>query len=384
MSLGTEQCNQCYGMPPRCMHGRTPGTVCSQFTPDAAANRMANGTMTAGFTATLDGNVRTVQGPAMDVLAGHTAAGETPFTAGSADEILAAAPGTVALATLGAAVSVARARPNLVNTLYDAVAALLGAGGTAAEVARITSTLSQLQFAQQAAITANAAELPATATSFNEKRYPLSTFFQTVVKNVVSGISLQADPDEMYDTVARQRVVAFKRAAKVTSGSMLMYSVHVFCEAITQIKNLAPVAWREFIRRVMLCEVSEGFIFAQEFVDCCLRRLDEQTYPSIVDLMRAGEHNRILDELRHTVKPTFVPKDDKPKPGTTDPRERIKFGPVTVPVGGEGAGIINDFATKKPKMCNRFHGNPRTACTAGVPQEAKFPTSSWGKCAYKH
>jgi len=341
--------------------------------------------MTVEFMGTLDNNVRSVQGNAMDVLSGHTVAGLAPFTAGSAEETLAGDPSSVALATLGVAVKVGRVRPNLVDQLQDATVLLLNVGGTAAEVARINSALGMFNTMQSLSLTTAAAEAPASASGYNESQYPLSTFYQTVVKNSVSGLSMQANPDEMYDTVLRQRVVAFKKAVKVTSGAMLMYTVHVFCEAISQIRDLAPVAWREFIRKVMLVETTEGFIFGQEFVDCCLRKLDENAYPTIIDLIKAGEHNRIYDDLRHTVKPSFDPKKgDDPKKPVIDPRDRIKFGPVSVPVGGEGAGIINDFATKKPKMCNRFHGNPRTACTAGVPQDAKFKSSDWGKCAYKH
>ena len=176
--------------------------------------------MTVEFMGTLDNNVRTVQGKAMDVLAGYTVAGLAPFTAGSAEEAMAADPTSVALGTLGVAVKVGRVRPNLVDQLQDATVLLLNAGGTAAEVARINSALGMFNTMQSLSLTTAAAETPATASGYSESQYPLSTFYQTVVKNAVSGLSMQANPDEMYDTVLRQRVVAFKKTVKVKSKSV--------------------------------------------------------------------------------------------------------------------------------------------------------------------
>ena len=88
LNFGHNQCKQCYNVPPRCEHGRDNTQVCKGFTPDADANRLASGNMTVEFMGTLDNNVRSVQGNAMDVLSGHTVAGLVPFTAGSAGACL--------------------------------------------------------------------------------------------------------------------------------------------------------------------------------------------------------------------------------------------------------------------------------------------------------
>ena len=165
-----------------------------------------------------------------------------------------------------------------------------------------------------------------------------------------------------------------------------MYALVVFCSTITQLKDLAPCVWQEFLRRVMFVETANGFLLAQEFVDAVLRKLDEKTYPSITDFMRAGEHNRIIDELRHLVINPIKPNAVVP-PGTVptgDPRPRIKFGEVIRPLGGRGAGIITNFKTKVPTKCNRFHASPQGNCTAGVPSGAGYPADQVGLCAYQH
>ena len=318
----------------------------------------------------------------MDVLTNYTVATPGAFTAGTPEETLEGNPAGVAMATLGVAVVVGRARPALVDRLYDAVSLLLNAGGTNAEIARITAAMGQLASMQ----TQNAAKLTQaiapTAARHLQQTYPWATLFQACVKNVEKGMDIKPEAGEMFDAVSGKRYVPFPGSMKVSSGAKLMHSLDVFCDALISLKNLAPSVWREFKRRVVQTESTDGFIFAQEFVDATLRKLDEKAYTDIHALMRAGEHNRILDEIKHNVKPSFDPKGRKP--WDKDPRPRIQFGKVDVPVGGKGAGIINDFATKQPKMCNRFHGKPQTACTAGVPDNGNYPKDQVGLCAYAH
>ena len=116
---------------------------------------------------------------------------------------------------------------------------------------------------------------------------------------------------------------------------------------------------------------------AHEYLDAIFRRLDEGHYLCPDDLMRHGDHNRILMDLQaltHPVKEKTAPVAAK------DPRTRITFGPVTIPLGGPGAGVISDFHTKQPKLCNRYHAKPRLACSAGLPVGHQFA----GQCAFTH
>lgn len=102
------------------------------------------------------------------------------------------------------------------------------------------------------------------------------------------------------------------------------------------------------------------------FFDAVLRKIDEGVFTNIVALFKSGEQNRILTNLGSVWDAASKEKgkDIKKKDGKKDPRERIKFGPVTTPLGGPGTGIITDYATKQPKLCNRYHATLRQPCTA--------------------
>jgi len=213
----------------------------------------------------------------------------------------------------------------------------------------------------------------------------MATLFQVVVKATEQGIEVEPDTTEMYDSALGKRYVPFAKATKCSSGSKLMYALIVFCSTMTQLKKLAPCVWQEFLRKVMFVEVANGYLMGQEFVDAVLRKLDELIYPSITDFLRSGEHNRILDELRHMVITPIKPGGPGPSDiKNPDPRPRIKFGEVTTPLGGRGAGIITNFKTKVPTKCNRFHASPQGNCTAGVPSGAGYPADQVGLCAYQH
>jgi hypothetical protein len=73
---------------------------------------------------------------------------------------------------------------------------------------------------------------------------------------------------------------------------------------------------------------------------------------------------------------------DGPAGGAKDGRVSIRRGPVDIPIGGPGAGIVPDFTTKLPKMCTRFHASPKLACSAGVPAGHASGTAGW--CMFAH
>ena len=136
-------------------------------------------------------------------------------------------------------------------------------------------------------------------------------------------------------------------------------------------------------KEVTRVAATRGAREAHEFLDAVLRKIDEGVFPNIVALFKSGEQNRILTDLGSVWDTTTDEKiKEVKKDGKKDPRERIKFGPVTTPLGGPGAGIITDFATKQPKLCNRYHATPRQACTAGLP--VGHSSGFAGQCAFKH
>ena len=139
----------------------------------------------------------------------------------------------------------------------------------------------------------------------------------------------------------------------------------------------------DFTRDVVRVVEDKGARFGQEYVDHLLRFLDEKRYPSMVSLYATGEPTRTFTEMsmRHQGDSVGGKRRTTPdglKPGEIGgPNGAVKFGPVTNPIGGMGAGWIK-------KQCNRFHANPKTACTAGIPPNAGFPADSVGLCAYIH
>ena len=384
MALAANQCPQCYECRPTCEHGVDPTIVCSRFTPAANGARGANGVYPSTLRTTLPKEAQNVGDTFIDTLINYTSTAPAALLAPEA--AIAADTTTIALINLGTAIKVARARPGLASEIADAVSELINATPTAGELARINAALQQINHVQTVYETAKARPADKSPSQHLEATYPMATLFQTVVKSTEQGVDLKPDTSELYDSALGKRYVPFAKTTKCSSGSKLMYALMVFCSTITKLKDLAPCVWQEFLRRVMFLETANGFLLAQEFVDAVLRKLDEKTYPSITDFMRAGEHNRIIDELRHLVITPIKPGGPGPSDikREVDPRPRIKFGEVTRPLGGRGAGIITNFKTKVATKCNRFHASPQGNCTAGVPAGAGYPADQVGLCAYQH
>ena len=382
--LGADQCNQCYQCRPICEHGYDAAITCKLFTPDVVGSRGANGVHSSTMRNTLPKEARLVADTFIDSLTNYTTA--APAALPTAEAAIAADFTTIVAGNLGTAVKLARARPGLTNDIQDSVMELLNGTPTAGEVTRINAAISQINHVQSISEIAKATPTDKSASQHLEATYPMATLFQVVVKATEQGIEVRPDTTEMYDSALGKRYVPFARATKCSSGSKLMYALIVFCSTMTQLKKLAPCVWQEFLRKVMFVEVANGYLMGQEFVDAVLRKLDELIYPSITDFLRSGEHNRILDELRHMVITPIKPGGPGPSDikREVDPRPRIKFGEVTRPLGGRGAGIITNFKTKVATKCNRFHASPQGNCTAGVPAGAGYPADQVGLCAYQH
>ena len=99
-----------------------------------------------------------------------------------------------------------------------------------------------------------------------------------------------------------------------------------------------------------------GYLLTQQFVGEVLRKLDQGAYPNIVDLMKAGEHNRIIDDLRPPLKAIVEPK-------LTGKGNRTRLTPGPVTKQGEFASCIKD-KDGKPLNCHQFKAG--LPCTFGV------------------
>ena len=387
--LVVNQCGQCYGMPPECVHGQVAATACSRFTPAAAGARNAQGQYSVVFNQSLPSEVRSSSGAFIDSLTNYQLAAPAAYAAGTPEAAIHGGAGGVTLITLSAAISVCRDYPALLRRIHDEVTALFNAAPNQAEVARINGALAQINHVEDMDTRKlQTAASSATPTQLQEKEYPLATLFQVVVRSVEKGLNLHQKADEMLDVVSGKRYVPFVGQTKCSSGSKLIYSLSTFIQTCNQVQDLAPSVYRDFYRTVMLLEETDGHVFAQEMVDATLRQLDERHHQSIVSLMASGAHHTIVGGMREArMKAKTLPIKDQrfdPNHPQYDPRSRINFGKVDDPVGGKGAGIITNYKNGDKVKCNRFHAKPQKPCTAGVPREAKYKQSDWGLCAYDH
>ena len=212
--------------------------------------------------------------------------------------------------------------------------------------------------------------------------YPQAMLFQSVVKAHMRGAESHDDSKEMFDPSTGKTYVPFTSSIKVVTTTQLMYCVHTYVTTMIGLKNEAPRVYFEFVRDVARVADDKGARFAQEYVDLLLRYLDDKRFPSMVTLYNTGEPSRTFTELA-----ARQPLPDKSKLGADvnsafmgrldGPNGRCKFGPVTTPVGGKGAGWI-------PRSCNRFHATPSRPCTAGIPEGEGFPSNIVGLCAFQH
>jgi hypothetical protein len=137
------------------------------------------------------------------------------------------------------------------------------------------------------------------------------------------------------------------------------------------------------MKMIVQASGTHGFGIAHKYVDALLRKMDEGFFTNPVTLMRAGEHNVILDViLRQQAAtlgdPAVLRGAARPAGGTS----RMVYGVVTTPVGGPGAGLVWDQLTKAPKRCLRYDATPRLECTAGV--MPGHPSGKAGWCTFAH
>ena len=91
-------------------------------------------------------------------------------------------------------------------------------------------------------------------------------------------------------------------------------------------------------------------------------------------LMRAGEHNVILDVIQHQQAAMATIFDPRVAPRQT-------YSMVTFPLNGPGAGLIFDQVTKAPRLCTRYHATPQQSILHAV--KVRLPRE-WRRRGWRH
>jgi len=181
------------------------------------------------------------------------------------------------------------------------------------------------------------------------------------------------DQKSLFDPSTGKTLVPFEKVTKCQTPGHLFRAFAMFKETVTILLKLAPKVWTEFESRVYHTEAAMGHLLTQQFIGEVLRKLDQGAYPNIVALMRAGEHNRIIDDLRPPLKAIK-------EPNVTGKNNRTRLTPGPVTKQGEFASCITD-KDGKPLACHNFKA--KNPCTFGV-MAGQGHDSHIGKCAYHH
>ena len=373
-------CGCCWERDPICTHGTNPANPCVAFAfTNILTLRQANAVYPATLRNTLPPEVRQLDGVHLDRIIQFTPAAGAPLVQTVEEQALIAhlTANTLPYAEVGETIELCTRFPGNIVDVRRNMGRLLGAANQA-QTAQIGVTLAEIR-----AISTSAPVATLTTTAeYKVQNYPKATLLQVIIKSVEKGEEFQEVTAEVLDPVTGKKYLPFPKAVKASSVVNLMYALLVFTTTLTQLTGEAPLVYFRLTKEVTRVAATRGAREAHEFLDAVLRKIDEGVFGNVVDLFKCGEQNRILSDLS-TVWDT-IPGDkakDKAK-DKIDPRARIKFGPVTVPLGGPGAGIITDYTTNEPKLCNRYHATPRQPCTAGIP--VGHPSGFAGQCAFKH
>ena len=370
-------CPQCYETDAAiCPKAIDATRSCSGFVLNAINLRTALGDYPASLKNTLPHQARSADGPHFDALLGYSTPStvEVPLTA--EEQAVVDDLATLVENNLHLSVSICEKRPALRKQIEARLDVLTtGAGGPLCNrISQFTQRIVNNTKDEKA----KKDELkPVTGSHYKATNYPLSTLFQTIVKSAAKGVEMPDEGKEFFDASTGKTYVPFAKMIKIDSGPLFVHCVHTFVTTVVVLKSEAPRVYYDFTRDVVRVVEDKGARFGQEYVDQLLRFLDEKRFSSMVALYATGEPMRTFTEMtmRSSLKRGA---DDALKPGQLGgPNGTVNFGPVTTPIGGAGAGWIK-------KRCNRFHNNPKTACTAGIPPNAGFPADIVGLCAYQH
>ena len=360
-------CNQCYE------NNCCPEGACIRFSVDAGAERQINGygpalaqaapALVHCSTQDIDSIVKP---QATTVVATLTVEETTLLGTGPNYDALS-------LDNLPVVVTLVGKRPAQYDFLYPKMLALAAVQTSAALITKMEFFMGQMK---QSHTTATSTKAPITQTAaYMANAFPYYNLWCTLVKAVVRSQDTAevVDQKSLFDPTTGKTLVPFEKLTKCQTPAHLFRAYAMFKETVTILLKLAPKVWTNFETKVYQAEAAMGHLLTQQFVGEVLRKLDQGAYPNIVDLMKAGEHNRIIDDLRPPLKairePTLTGRGN---------RTRLTPGPVTKQ--GEFASIIKD-KDGKPLNCHQFKaGHP---CTFGV-MAGQGHDAHIGKCAYHH
>lgn len=365
-------CPMCYEDAPLCQKASNPALVCSYVPQDFLGSRLPSGAYEPSLRNSLPNQAQDVEGPHLDTLLGFTSPTTVAETL-TADEttMQGAVAGTLVVDNLNVAVSLARKRPALRQQIQDSIDAIAMTANQLG-VTRCQYAMTQIRSQMELQMKEKEKAQPSTALGYKQVAYPRATLFNTIGRSVAKGMEVQVDAQKMFDSDTGKTLVPLKSLPKITTAADLVYAVSLYCTSMQTLKQEASRVYFELMRDVTRVANDKGPKFGVEYVDCLLRYLDEGRFANMVALYKSGEPTRVYMELS-TRAPSLVPKD----PARFVKKVINNFGPVTKPMGGKGAGVIQ-------QKCNRFHADPMRACTAGVPSDEGFPDWQVGLCAYEH
>ena len=375
-------CPQCYETDASiCPKATNPASNCSGFILNAVNQRTALGDYPASLKNTLPHQARAADGPHFDALLGYTATTNVLVALSEEAQPVADDLDLLVANNMNLSVEICEKRPALRRSV-EARLDFLTVGATGPVCSQIGHFTQRIRNIEADEKSKKIDLKPVTGAMYKATNYPLSTLFQTIVKAAAKGVEMPDEGKEFFDAVTGKTYVPFAKMVKLDSGPMLVHCVHTFVTSVIVLKSEAPRVYYDFTRDVVRVVEDKGPRFGQEYVDQLLRFLDEKRFPSMVSLYATGEPTRTFTEMASRMSNDGDGKGRKNpdglKPGELGgPNGPVKFGPVTTPIGGAGAGWIK-------KQCNRFHCNPKMPCTAGIPPNAGFPADKVGLCAYIH
>ena len=369
-------CSECYQMANLCPRANDDTRDCAFKIANPSALRLASGNYAAQLAAASTSLVG-ITPVHLDRLFNYTAPDGTSGTLTAAEQTVYDSRNNdpefdaLTYTNLHDGLSLGRKRPALFEGIRGRMESILGAASQA-QSGRIEAFV---RLVHQAMEKKSEIVATTTSTSYKETTFPIYQLWISVSKKALQGQELaeEVDAKTLFDPTIGKTLVPFEKVQKFKTPAHLFRAFAMFKEAMTVLYNLAPRAWSGFEAQVYRTEASCGFALTQQYVGEVMRRLDQKDYPNIGALMAAGEHNRILDDLRPPLMPISTPQDTGGGSG-----KRIKLGAVTKQ--GEFASLIKD-KEGKPLVCNQFkNGEP---CKAGV-ASGQGHDQQVGKCAYHH
>ena len=207
----------------------------------------------------------------------------------------------------------------------------------------------------------------------------MAALLQSLIKRIEKGETPADDSASVFDPSSGKTLVPFARAMKVTSGANLIYALSLLVIFYTSVMKKAPKVYFRFMEVLVQVTGSLGYRFAHKLADVMLRKLDAGLFDSPSALMRAGEHNMIIDTIQREQASVAAALGATGGPGA---KRFPAFGDVKIGYGGPGAAIITDPVSGIPKKCIHFHSVPQKKCQAGVPID--HLSGKTGQCMYKH